>query len=328
LFSPLLEPALTFDPPARMSNTSDSEYESALMDHGHVDSVSLENFAPPVPRHLNVGLAGVPFTFVLSDLTWSCENHRRFPSSFRHVVVACLRNREENSAKVFLPADVLVRHVLPWCPRHWFRNEVDAKSEQDVVDDMESTAPPTSEHASISLSPATVPASPPRMPDTPSASSQDVGSLSLEALETLALTPSTYSLEHSPRLAPKPSKRTSSSPTGDQGVVFPEPDTADDIEATITDQRSASHGVGHQERDVDAHVAEIDSSLDNELVASTSNDASSEPDWQGVTDEDPNELVEIFADGNRHVIGGGNDPDDAPASAILFFPFGSERRNW
>jgi hypothetical protein len=137
----------------------------------------------------------------------------------------------------------------------------------------------------------------------------------------LTLSPSTDSLDHSLRPAPKPSKRAQSSSTGDHEGILPELEAADEIEAASSDACADSIRVNHEESDGDARVAQIESLLDDGLAASIFHDSFSEPDLHSVTEEDSDALVEIFADGTRHVIGDGEDPDDgmSPAMNVLFF---------
>lgn len=83
--------------------------------------------APIIQRHRlgsedrsPLGLQGVPFTFALRELPWSPERSRGFPASFGRVVMVALTCRPRDTCKPFLPPEVWVRHVLPWCPRCWF----------------------------------------------------------------------------------------------------------------------------------------------------------------------------------------------------------------
>jgi len=67
-----------------------------------------------------VGLPGIPFTFALQDRPWTPERAQVFPVSFRRAVETLLFSRPLAGDRCFLPREIWVEHVLPWCSKWWF----------------------------------------------------------------------------------------------------------------------------------------------------------------------------------------------------------------
>jgi len=67
-----------------------------------------------------LGLPGVPFAFSLSERPWCLKRSRLYPESFQDAVRMGLICRPKDPQTVFLPAEVWVNHIFPWCGRHWF----------------------------------------------------------------------------------------------------------------------------------------------------------------------------------------------------------------
>jgi len=66
------------------------------------------------------GLPGVPFTFALRERPWSPERSTSFPVSFQAVASAVMAGQPRRPLELWLPPEIWVNHVLPWCPRRWF----------------------------------------------------------------------------------------------------------------------------------------------------------------------------------------------------------------
>ncbi|CAJ1436714.1 unnamed protein product [Effrenium voratum] len=69
--------------------------------------------------HQLIGLPGVPFTFSLLESPWTPERSWLYPASFKQVVATGLLCRPRGGM-VGLPAEIWIKHVLPWCSRRWF----------------------------------------------------------------------------------------------------------------------------------------------------------------------------------------------------------------
>lgn len=101
-FASLVEPPPGFSAPSRPSSScggSESRRDSASQ----------------------LGLPGVSFTFALNDRPWTPGRAAIFPPSFRAAVVALsLLCRPRDEGTCFLPREIWVQHIFPWCPRWWF----------------------------------------------------------------------------------------------------------------------------------------------------------------------------------------------------------------
>eukprot|EP00435_Cladocopium_sp_Y103_P035802 s1141_g9.t1 len=69
--------------------------------------------------HQPIGLPGVPFTFSLSESPWTPERSWLYPASFKQTVATGLLCRPKEGM-VGLPAEIWIKHIIPWCSRRWF----------------------------------------------------------------------------------------------------------------------------------------------------------------------------------------------------------------
>jgi len=67
-----------------------------------------------------IGLPGIPFTFALRERPWTPERCHLYPPSFRRTVALSLQCRPRDESIPFLPAEIWIQHVFPWCPKGWF----------------------------------------------------------------------------------------------------------------------------------------------------------------------------------------------------------------
>mmetsp|Transcript_38833 Transcript_38833/g.100385 ORF Transcript_38833/g.100385 Transcript_38833/m.100385 type:complete len:569 (+) Transcript_38833:147-1853(+) len=75
-----------------------------------------------------IGLAGVPFTFALSEKPWTEDRCWLYPLAYRRTVAMALLSRPCDASVPCLPTEIWVKHVFPWCPKWWFdagyRNQI------------------------------------------------------------------------------------------------------------------------------------------------------------------------------------------------------------
>lgn len=109
----------------RVTRRSESRFDTEILD--------FVRFAPlrePNPDREDLrrglgcrtpGLPGVRFTFSLMHRPWSPDTFFLFPASFRRMVaqVDLLRSRCMGM-RCFLPSEVWLQHIFPWCTRWWF----------------------------------------------------------------------------------------------------------------------------------------------------------------------------------------------------------------
>lgn len=104
-FACLVEPVAT-TPPA----PSDSEGRSGTT----TPTFATEDNLQPV------GLSGIPFTFSLVEKPWCPTRSWLYPASFKEVVLLGIIGRSKDPTKPWLPPEIWVKHVVPWCSRRWF----------------------------------------------------------------------------------------------------------------------------------------------------------------------------------------------------------------
>jgi len=75
---------------------------------------------PNEDREQSSGLPGVPFSFSLPERPWSPERGWLYPSSFKRAVVMGLHCRPSNHQLPYLPPEIWIKHIFPWCPKSWF----------------------------------------------------------------------------------------------------------------------------------------------------------------------------------------------------------------
>jgi len=63
------------------------------------------------------GLPGVPFTFALRQQLWALQRNWAYPPQFRSAVAALLQHP---SGSPYLPPEMWMQQILPWCPPWWF----------------------------------------------------------------------------------------------------------------------------------------------------------------------------------------------------------------
>lgn len=142
---------------------------------------------PPVPTlppqlaavQPKAGLPGVPFTFRLLERPWVPERCWVYPESFKSKVRMALLCRAKDPDLPCLPAEVWLRHILPWCPRWWFEAircagqplaalqdaSCDDAADDNSCDDGRSTGmPPSSASSSASSSRQSTPQAGPSQP--------------------------------------------------------------------------------------------------------------------------------------------------------------------
>merc|ERR1712232_1007049 len=115
-------PPFAFAPRPRVERrpSASSEYNA-----GHAFSTS--DVGP------DLGLEGIPFTFALREKPWTPLRCSEYPPSFKSTVSLVLRSR-------WLPREIWIQHVLPWCPRSWFEVTVTSFATESV-DSAEVPAP-------------------------------------------------------------------------------------------------------------------------------------------------------------------------------------------
>ncbi|CAE8637769.1 unnamed protein product [Polarella glacialis] len=64
-----------------------------------------------------LGLPGVPFTFALRQQLWALQRNWAYPPQFRSAVAALLQHP---SGSPYLPPEMWMQQILPWCPPWWF----------------------------------------------------------------------------------------------------------------------------------------------------------------------------------------------------------------
>jgi len=67
-----------------------------------------------------VGLPGVPFTFALSERPWTPSRASLYPPSLKTAVPILQRGRLRDTSSCFLPREIWIQHVFPWCSKWWF----------------------------------------------------------------------------------------------------------------------------------------------------------------------------------------------------------------
>lgn len=75
-----------------------------------------------------IGLAGIPFTFSLSEKPWTEERCWLYPAAYRNTVVMALLSRPCDSSAPCIPTEIWVKHIFPWCPKWWFDAKMQASS--------------------------------------------------------------------------------------------------------------------------------------------------------------------------------------------------------
>mmetsp|Transcript_61681 Transcript_61681/g.144681 ORF Transcript_61681/g.144681 Transcript_61681/m.144681 type:complete len:563 (-) Transcript_61681:141-1829(-) len=70
-----------------------------------------------------VGLPGVPFTFSLSESPWTPERSWLYPASFKQAVATGLLCQPKHKGIVGIPAELWIKHIIPWCSRRWFEEQ-------------------------------------------------------------------------------------------------------------------------------------------------------------------------------------------------------------
>jgi len=115
--------AFPFSPPSRRPGREDPRTGTPP---GADAAASLTDGSSPMQQLTDeggpVGLVGVPFTFSLSEAPWCPERCWLYPASFRQVVFLGLASRPQSPSAAWLPSEVWIKHLLPWCPRWWFES--------------------------------------------------------------------------------------------------------------------------------------------------------------------------------------------------------------
>lgn len=123
-FATLVEPmqctrsAGVFAPPPRTAPQTEEVQHSAQSGTTTPATMS-SGEASENECHQPIGLPGVPFTFSLSESPWTPERSWLYPASFKQTVATGLLCRPKEGM-VGLPAEIWIKHIIPWCSRRWF----------------------------------------------------------------------------------------------------------------------------------------------------------------------------------------------------------------
>jgi protein-L-isoaspartate O-methyltransferase len=93
------------------------------------DGIAINRATTPT----TVGLPDVPFKFNLLDQPWTVERCWLFPASYKRVVGMSLRCRPRDPSTQFLPSELWINHIFPWCSKGWFEQPSEKEDEEVKV---------------------------------------------------------------------------------------------------------------------------------------------------------------------------------------------------
>eukprot|EP00913_Durusdinium_trenchii_P013900 g13049.t1 len=122
-FACLVEPmqctrSAVFAPPPRTAPHTE-EVQHAAQSGSTTPATMSSGDGSDAECHQPIGLPGVPFTFSLSESPWTPERSWLYPASFKQAVATGLLCRPKGGI-VGLPAEIWIKHIIPWCSRRWF----------------------------------------------------------------------------------------------------------------------------------------------------------------------------------------------------------------
>ncbi|CAE7835364.1 PCMTD2 [Symbiodinium sp. CCMP2592] len=111
-----------FAPPPR-TGTHTEEFHNSAQSGTTTPATVSSGDATDGDNHQLVGLPGVPFTFSLLESPWTPERSWLYPASFKQAVATGLLCQPKHKGIVGLPAELWIKHIIPWCSRRWFEGQ-------------------------------------------------------------------------------------------------------------------------------------------------------------------------------------------------------------